>query len=270
MNDIRSVSGLSRAALAVSVGVAFTLAWLALQWNGGREVSADDTVSVAYQNLLAMDTFRYTRSTERYSCPGESSATEEADLPLHPCVLNQEDATGEVVLPDTWYERTTVSNPSPKEWGGSEPKEMIVTGGTPYLKSGANWVRRSDLRFRYEFASYFMMDSPGFLDDSRLEFSYVDEARVDGDLTKHYRSSSEGWGYATTLEVWVGAEDGVPRKILRRAVALADTPLHPSDVPAELPNGIPIVFMIDMWKSDTIVFYDFNSPILIEPPTKLN
>ena len=278
---------LHRATWPIAIGVAIALAWLAIQWDGSREVSANDAVSAAYQGFLSLDTLRYTRSTERYACPHESSANEETGLPLHSCQLTEEHATGEVVLPDSWYERTAVSNVPPIELGKDGPKEtllpdgtplvvsrsgtkeMIVTDGTPYLKSGANWVKRADLRFRYEFARYFMLDTPSFLDDSRPGFSYEGEARVDGAVTKHYRSYSEGWGYATTLEVWVGVEDGVPRKILRRTEALADAPPQSPEPPIELANGIRVLIMIDKWKSDTIVFYDFNNPISIESPRML-
>ncbi len=228
-------------------------------------MSADDAVLASYESFQSLQTLRYTRATERVDCFDRPSISGQQGHPTEECIERKEETRGEVVFPNTWHERTVTSTALPSELGGNGQRELLVIDGVPYFKSGSGWLKRVDLHLVYGMSKFFLMDVPSPMDDSRLGFIYVGEEQLDGVVTKHYRSDWESYGFATNLDVWVGKEDSVPRKIYRYTEALADAP-PPPEPPTDFIDGIPVVVMANKWKADTFIFYDFNTPITIEQP----
>ena len=112
--------------------------------------------------------------------------------------------------------------------------DMIVIGDDLYMKAGDTWTKMPGAAAGTE------MTKVGVTEEDILEARLEGSEDVDGvPCQKYVYTAKVGDGPSTEIMAWIGAKDGLPRKVVTK---------------------------LDSGATMTQIPYDFNADITIEPP----
>lgn len=245
--------------IAVSVAVAILL--LVVFWDTGG-LSPNVAVVQAYENLLSLKTLRYTTVEEQLECIIGGDQLLQSTTIEDQCFTTGFEAGGEIVFPNSWHETHVPGSGVPR---GPFYSEILVVNGESYVKSDAGWVKWEDPYRQFLLSKLFPVESLDLIVRDDISFEELPEEPIDGSATDHYRAQWQQDGTSFLMEVWVGKDNHLLRKVYQRAEA-TDEILPQDEPPARDIDGVPVVRMGVRRISQTYVFSDFNALIVLEAP----
>ncbi|MBI4201913.1 MAG: zf-HC2 domain-containing protein [Chloroflexi bacterium] len=233
---------------------------IVMLWSGDSNRSPGIAVVNAYDKLQSLESLRYTRTVSRLDCVVSDPSVLPPSYPL--CVESEREAVGEVVFPDWWHEKP-IRPTGPGLTGGYS--EFIIIEGHTYVNTGSTWAQRDDIDLQFPLSWLFPADILALLQQGSASIEELAEEEIAGSVTKHYRIQRQDIFEALLIDLWVGKEDELPRKIYQRSEPLFDQSPALARFPIST-KGFPVVVHANIWRAETYMFYDFNASIALEPP----